>query len=90
MNLKLISTYALYCLIEALHEDVDDGVPGAQQALNACQTVVRERNLTDATRCACGIYPVRSPWLWYLRRYYSQDAGSGACQCARSCKRIQA
>lgn len=39
-----LSGYALCCLIEALHEDSDDGVPHAEQNLELCQRELRRLN----------------------------------------------
>lgn len=45
LDVTNLSSGALYCLIEALHEDVDDGVPGAEAQLQLCQAMARERKL---------------------------------------------
>lgn len=45
LNFSLLSSWALHSLIEALHDDVEEGVPHAKQVLEACKHELKERDL---------------------------------------------
>lgn len=52
IELDKLTRYSLCCLIEALHDDVDDGVPFAKQLLERCQQELRRQNMLADNRYA--------------------------------------
>lgn len=51
-----LSDYALMCLIEALHEDVAEGVAGSRETLQICQGIIRDRNRRDFQSLPASLY----------------------------------
>lgn len=71
LNLKAVSDASLFDLIDSLHEDVENGIPGSFVALNAAQAEVRRRTAIDFSRVPKEHLFLRSERLtrWRYQRF---------------------